>query len=322
MVFVGPFGVGGHGHEDRLRAAAGVDAEFGAFVPEEIEFHVAAAAEELPFALFGAEFLVAVGFCEFGVGWYKEPSDILGKGKNGFLFGGVLATQMIKKDPANATGFVAVGEEEVFVAPFFEAGIVFGIVAVTNGFHVLVKLSRLRLIDISWRHINPTAKPILPIFHLEIADVHMDNGYKWILRMQDNGNTGSVESCAFGQVELLADLDRHGSVYMGDIHPAFLNQVATCECAGATTAALGTGPQVLVKGCSAAVKGDEAVADVVLQGFEEGEYLIELGHDSVFAGKIRENGGRGKMIKFSLSNDQQMSCFKPIGSKYEFAEYD
>src|SRR5262249_54863009 len=58
---VAPADLGGERHEDRLGAAAGLDAEEGAAVDEEVELDVAAAAVELEVALALAvgEFLAA-----------------------------------------------------------------------------------------------------------------------------------------------------------------------------------------------------------------------------------------------------------------------
>jgi len=121
-----------------------LQAEQGAPVVHQVEFHVAAPAVELevplPLAVgrlgpglqdghVGGQVVVAHAFRQVeavleGIGVKRrclplspDPSPACGGGEGG---------QVVEEDAADAPGFVAVLEEEVLVAPALEAGVVVG----------------------------------------------------------------------------------------------------------------------------------------------------------------------------------------------------
>src|SRR6185312_14067527 len=111
---------GRQGHQDRFGAPAGLQAEVGAPVPDEVEFHVAAAAIELelPFPL--AVLRVAALLGDGRVGRQEVVADAAHERERALE---TLGIQVIEEQATHAAGFVAVLEEEVLVAPLLVAGV-------------------------------------------------------------------------------------------------------------------------------------------------------------------------------------------------------
>jgi uncharacterized membrane protein YfcA len=110
-----PFHFGRHRGQDGVDIAAGLQAEDGAAVIQQIEFDIAAAPDQL---------LVAIGlrpWCreippdQFRVDFQEGAADALREGKIGVPVAGIM---MVVEDAADAAGLLAMGEVEVIVAPF------------------------------------------------------------------------------------------------------------------------------------------------------------------------------------------------------------
>ena len=80
---------------------------------------------------------------EGGVDVEEGFADILCEGEVGFP---VAAVVVVIKDAAGAARFFAVGQVEIFVAPFFEFRIVARVVTVAGGFHGGVEVARVGVV--------------------------------------------------------------------------------------------------------------------------------------------------------------------------------
>src|SRR5262245_46390516 len=139
-----PLHHGRHGGEDRLYVAAGLEAEHGAAVVEEVEFHVAAAAHQLLLALRLAPGLAEIAPHELGVDLKEGAAHVLGEGE-----GGVPAAvrwgrrEVVVEDAAHAAGLLAVGQKEVLLAPCLVAGVVRDLVRRARPLHGGMKARRI-----------------------------------------------------------------------------------------------------------------------------------------------------------------------------------
>src|SRR5262249_44335288 len=84
-----------------------------------------------------------------------------------------IALQVIEKDPAHASCFVAVFDEEVFVAPLLEAGVIIGVVFVACLFEYAMEMARVFTKRVIGGQIGAPAEPSRVAF-FEIAEVRMN----------------------------------------------------------------------------------------------------------------------------------------------------
>src|SRR5690606_3949078 len=80
---LGPLHYRRHGRQDRLHVAAGLEAEGGATVVEEVELHVAAAADELLIPLRLAPWCQEIAADDLRIDLQKGTSHVLGEGEGG-----------------------------------------------------------------------------------------------------------------------------------------------------------------------------------------------------------------------------------------------
>src|SRR5215468_5800327 len=111
--------------EDRFDVAAGLEAEHGAAVVEQIELRVAAAAHELLVAVGLAPGQREVAAHDLGIDAQKRPADILREGEGGIPAAlRIPRRQVVVKNATHAARLLAVRRIEVLLAPSLVAGIV------------------------------------------------------------------------------------------------------------------------------------------------------------------------------------------------------
>src|SRR5579885_388783 len=98
-----------HRRQDRVDIAAGLEAESGAAVVEQVELDIAAAAHQLLLALGFAPGLGEIAPHQPGIDLQKGAADLLGEGEGRLPVG----LEIIVEDAADAAHLVAVLEEEV-----------------------------------------------------------------------------------------------------------------------------------------------------------------------------------------------------------------
>ena len=177
--------------------------------------------------------------------------------------------EVVKEDAADAAGFVAVWQVEVFVADVFEfwiqlvakggAGVACGLVPVDGVFAVAVV----------GREVEATAEPpdwlAVGRFCIKEAHIHMRGGHMWVewvahKRDAHRAKGGAGELWARGR----GGGRQAGALHVGKINAGFFEDLAAFEHAGTSATAFGAVPVVFAKG-AAAVLLFEGVADAVLQ---------------------------------------------------------
>ena len=119
------------GHQDGLGIAAGLQAELGAAVVEQVELHIAAAAHQLVGLVGVRPASSHVPSDDVGIDVQKCESHRLGEGEIPLPVAGV---QPVVEDAAHAARLAAVRQEEVLVAPLLEARVIGGVEAVAGRF--------------------------------------------------------------------------------------------------------------------------------------------------------------------------------------------
>src|SRR5579885_2271187 len=117
-------------HQDRLGAAARLQAEQRAAVADQVEFDVPAAAELLEGPLPRGVRLLLAALRDRQVGFEEMVAAVLHEGEERFQ----VPLQIVEEDAADAARLVPVRQEEVVVAPLLEAGVIHGrAVALADG---------------------------------------------------------------------------------------------------------------------------------------------------------------------------------------------
>src|SRR5204862_6194165 len=111
-----PFHHRGHRREDRLDIAAGAQAEDRSAVVEQVEFDVAAAPDQLLFALVFIPARRIIAADELWIDIEELAPHLLSESE---VLVPVSRLEIIVEDPTDAAHFVAVLEEEIVVAPRF-----------------------------------------------------------------------------------------------------------------------------------------------------------------------------------------------------------
>src|SRR5216683_3911635 len=132
-----------HRRKNRLDVATGLEAENSTAVIKQIEFDIAAAADQLLLAIGFAPWRREVFSHQTGIDAKKGAANILREGKSLVPVG----FEIVVKNAADTARFVAVLEEKVIVAPF----LVFIIrrdlgVRVTGRFHRRMKSDAVRVV--------------------------------------------------------------------------------------------------------------------------------------------------------------------------------
>src|SRR6185312_1029453 len=106
--------------QNALDIAAGLEAEGGAAVVEQIELDIAAA----PFRLFGAHRVVPslapMAAHDPGIDIEEAEADFAGEGE---ILVPIAAVVMVVEDAADAAMLAAMGQEEIFVRPCLVFGV-------------------------------------------------------------------------------------------------------------------------------------------------------------------------------------------------------
>src|SRR3569623_925720 len=276
-----PLHHGWHGRLDRIDVAAGLEAEDGAAVVEQVEFDISAAAHELLLALGLAPRLGEVSAHEFGIDRQEGAADLLREGEGRVP----VALEIIVEDAADAAHLVAVLEEEVLIAP----RLVFVVgrertVRVARGLHRRVKRDRIRIrlrptaVE-HRREIGAAAEPGLR--RDDEARVHVHGGHVRIMQMCDQRDARGPETWILGRArDLPAELRRELAEYGRAVHAALLDDAAAPHVhdAAATGAAgmVGAAPRRTHESAGLAVAEWRTGGQGVLQRLEGSADVVAL----------------------------------------------
>src|SRR5262249_34717742 len=116
-----------------------------------------------------------------------------------------IALQVIEEDAANAARFAAMFDEEVFVAPRFEAWVIRRVVLVADIFQGLVEVNDVFAEGVVRRQVRAAAEPRCCTF-FQIAEVGMNGRNVRIVRMEHERNAGGEKFAGVRVSDPLSDL--------------------------------------------------------------------------------------------------------------------
>src|SRR4030095_5611750 len=136
------------------------------------------APDQLKFALAFAVTVISPEFDNRQIGRQESLAGILHESEKPLY----IALQIIEEDPAHAPRFVTVFDEEVFVAPLLEAGVIIGVVFVACLFERAMEMARVFTKRVIGGQIGAAAKPSRVAF-FEIPEVRMNRRRVGIARV-------------------------------------------------------------------------------------------------------------------------------------------
>ena len=263
-----PAHLGRHAHQDGLDIAAGFQAEQRAAVVQEVEFHVAAAADELVVAVRLGPGAAHAAAHDGRVGVQEGKAHVPGEGK---VLGGAFAVQVVVEDAAEAARFVAVREVEVAVAPRLEFRVVAGVVPVAGGLEAGVEGGGVLLrgggFGAHGRDVTAAAEPAMG--GDDHARVHVRGRDVRALRVGDQADAGGPESRVLGRAgHAGAHLGAELAGDDGDVHADFFEHAAVHQPDGAAAFEAGPLPWRPFETAGRAIAAQHAA--LILDGFERG----------------------------------------------------
>src|SRR5262249_5307103 len=179
----------------RLDTAAGLQAEHGASVVDEVELDVAASSVLLELLLGLGERIVLATADNGQVGREEGVAALADEGE-GLLR---VAFEVIEEDPADSAGLVAMRKVEILVAPLLQTVVVGdGGVFVAGVAPGAMEVNHVLAARVEGGQIGPAAEPRLVSLG-EIAEVGVDGGHVRVARVQDERNADGGEGPAFAR---------------------------------------------------------------------------------------------------------------------------
>src|SRR6185437_2261984 len=193
LIIVAPPSPRRQAHQDGFGTAIGFKAKERTPVVYQVEFHITAPTDLLPFLLVLTIGRVHTALDDGHIGWEECIPVRLLEGKKLFRIGIIRRPQMIIEytpDAAHLTPAMFVNE--IFVAPFFEPRIIVGAKGIHGRFKALMKMPGILFKKIVGCQIRATAEPAVAyvsrlIVKLEIPPVGMRRGNIRVQRMDHEG---------------------------------------------------------------------------------------------------------------------------------------
>src|SRR5690606_5882016 len=135
-----PLHLGRQAHQDGVDIAAGLEAEQGAAVVDQVELGVTTAPDELLLLLLGGPFLARPLADDLGEHVEERLADVPGESEMALPLGLVRAFHVVVEDPADPPRDAAVRDEEVLVGPLAEPVVVGRVVRHAGGAEGRVEL--------------------------------------------------------------------------------------------------------------------------------------------------------------------------------------
>uniref|UniRef100_A0A0N4Z401 LigA n=1 Tax=Parastrongyloides trichosuri TaxID=131310 RepID=A0A0N4Z401_PARTI len=193
----GPLHHGRHGTEDGVDIAAGLKAEHGAAIVEQVELDVAAATDQLFLALRVGPGLVHPAGDDLRIDLEEGLADRLGEGE---VLLPVAAVVVVVEDAAGAARLVAVGQEEILVAPVLVFGVPRRVEGVAGALHGGVEVDGVGVVVATvrvqhGRQVAAAAEPGLG--RRDQPGVHVHGGHARADGVADQADAGGVEARVF-----------------------------------------------------------------------------------------------------------------------------
>mmetsp|Transcript_23806 Transcript_23806/g.37216 ORF Transcript_23806/g.37216 Transcript_23806/m.37216 type:complete len:433 (-) Transcript_23806:73-1371(-) len=285
-------------HEDGLDPSPSLQAEDGATVINQVEFHIPSPAHQLPLLLLLGEIIVLVGLDDWEVSLRHVHGALLGELEDGVR---ITIVQVIEEDSSKSTSLSTVLDGEVIVSPLLELRVELGVVLVTDLLVGSMEVLHVLLIQIGRGDVGSTTEPPNTTISLEVSVVEVHGGAVRVPGMHDRAETACEEgnlvtrlvssspiSLAVLQAVIggLESLDRHGAVNHRKVAASLLPNLATGEHPGDSSTAVLSGPGILLE-LALAIALLDGLADVVL-GLAA--HLLELGPHLSVGSAIKAEG--------------------------------
>ncbi|KAF1853478.1 hypothetical protein Lal_00013840 [Lupinus albus] len=227
-----PLHFGRQAHQDRLGVAAGLEAEGGAAVVEQVELDIAAAADQLVFALLGGPGPVHVAADQGGVAVEEGGADIAGEGEISLP---VARLEVVEEDAADAARLAPVRQEEIAVAPLLVARVIVRVVAVAGGAQAGVEVGGVPLVLHHRRQVGAAAEPALG--RHDVAGVHVGRRHQRRAHVRDQADARRPEFAGLRRTgDVGAEFRAEGAVDGRDVDPDLLEHPALHHRHGAAAA--------------------------------------------------------------------------------------
>src|SRR6185312_11618020 len=266
------------GHQDRLDIAAGLQAEDGAAIVEQVELDIAAAAHQLMLAVLLGPAFLHVAPDERRIDVEEGQSDVARKGEIALP---IAAVEIIVEDAADAARLAAMLQEEIFVAPLLEARVIAGIVRVAGLLEARVEIARVRLDRPHRREVGAAAEPALRCG--DEARVHVRGRYLGRAGMHDERDAARPEARILLRTrDLLAEFLGEGAVHGRDVDAGLLQHAAVQDrhlaAAALGTAFLGALPRLALE-ATGRPAGERAARELGLDRLEGGAQSVAQGRE-------------------------------------------
>ncbi len=244
---------------------AGLQAEQGAPVVDQIEFHVAAAAVELEVPFSFTKRRILAFFHDGQVGIQVAVTHRLHECEASFE---PPLIQVVEEQAADTPGFVAVFQEEVFITPLLVAGIDIRAKGFAGGLCRAVPVNSVFLEAVIRGEIIAAAEPphriLAGFFRDEEAHVGMGGGHVGIAGMDDEGDAQGLEAAA-GQFRTggRGRAGQPAAMDMGEVHARLLENPAFLQYTGTPATAAIPFPAVLDE-AFATISRAQLITDVFL----------------------------------------------------------
>src|SRR5690606_22417843 len=137
-------------------------------------------------------------------------------------------------------------DKEVLICPILEFRVEFRRILITYLLQLLMEIGSIRFIHIMRSQINTTTKPTDIFIQFKVPDIHMDNRYPRIVRVNHNGYTSGKEFLLV-YAKCFLDLLRKLSMHSGEIYPTFFQYITMLDDSGPSASSTFTFPQFFLK---------------------------------------------------------------------------
>src|SRR5690606_35452400 len=177
-------------HQNRLNATIRFQSEFSSCIINKVELHVSPPTQILPLLLLIGKWLMPIPIDQFRIDRHKgiaQGTRKLKYSRPGHA--GFIGTKPVIKHAAYATGLLPVFDIEIPVCMGLEVGIESRAIPVADRLKGFMEVSRIVLLHIMWGKVYASAKPPDFVVQFEVPYIHVNDGYKWVVRMDNNRYT-------------------------------------------------------------------------------------------------------------------------------------
>src|SRR5690606_25465666 len=137
-------------------------------------------------------------------------------------------------------------DKEVLICPILEFRVEFRRILITYLLQLLMEIGSIRFIHIMRSQINTATKPTYIFIQFKVPDIHMDNRYPRVVRVNHNGYTSGKEFLlVYGKCfrDLLSKISMHGR----EVYSTFFPYIPVLDDTGPSPTSTFPFPQFFLK---------------------------------------------------------------------------